>query len=181
MPNPFTRVKVTSQEPPERPHAIDPVPEHVKGDNNPYRGLESHGVPADNEPTPPGMWADNHEGFNYVEPPLEVDPIPVEIVTRYGREFRRHRMHRMSIDNTHGVQFIGRNESRTSIVLQNRDAANSIFISHAPIDAQNFAIAGWELAKGESVTINSQAAIFAVGSNAAVATLQAIEYYVLEQ
>ena len=182
MPNPLTRVVTPVQSKPvqDRPEPVAPIPESVKGDNNPYRGLEDHGVPSDNKPAPPGTWADNHEGFTYVKPPREQDPIPVEIVNEYGSEYRRYRIHRMSIDNTRGMQFVGRNDARTSILVQNRDAANSIFIYHAPVDPYNTAQA-FELAAKEDITLMTQAPIYVVGSNAAMCTVQAIEYYSVQE
>lgn len=183
MPNPLTRVgtPVQSKNVPDRPEPVAPIPESVKGDNNPYRGLEDHGVPSNNHPSPPGAWADNHEGFTYVKAPLEQDPIPVRIVNEHGNEYREFRIHRMSIDNTHGVMFVGRNDARTSIEIQNRDAVNSVFIQARPTDPVNGPIYGFELAKGESHTFITQAPIHIVGNNAAMVTVQAIEYFTVQE
>ena len=183
MPNPLTRIgtPVQSKPVPDRPEPIAPIPESVKGDNNPYRGLETHGVPSNNKPEAPGAWADNHEGFTYVKPEREQDPIPVEIVNEYGREYRRFRIHRMSVDNTRGQQFVGRNDARTSIYIRNRDAANSIFVSHSPTDPFNGPAFGFELAAKEELTLLTQAPIYIVGNNAAMVTVQAIEYYSVQE
>lgn len=183
MPNPFIRLgsQVQSKPAEDRPTPIPPVLEKYAGENNPYRGIESHGVAANDEPSPPGAWADNHEGFTYVEEPPMQDPIPVEIVTKYAREFRRFRIHRMSVDNTHGVQFVGRNDARTSILIQNRDAANSVFIQERPTDPNNGPAYGFELAKGEELTLFSEAPVYIVGNNAAMVTVQAIEYYSVKE
>lgn len=183
MPNPLVKIGTPVQSKPvqDRPEPVAPIPESVQGDNNPYRGLETHGVPSDNKPAPPGAWADNHEGFTYVKPAREVDPVAVEIVNEYGKEYRRHRIHRASVDNTRGLTWIGRNDARTFVTIKNRSVANSVFLYHEPIDPVSGPLYGWELAAGETLDLHSQAPVYVVGQNANMTTIQAIEYYSVQE
>lgn len=120
MPNPFSslaRVQVTSKNAPERPEAIPPVPEHPAGDNNPYRGTESHGVAAVNKPSPTqGDW-DTQEGRTYLPAEQEYEPIPVRIVQEHGNEFRQFRVHKFTILGV--TMILPRNLSRISARLRN--------------------------------------------------------------
>lgn len=183
MPNPFIRLNapVTSKEPQDRPEPIPPTPEQYAGENNPYRGIQDHGVPATNIPNPPGTMADTKAGVNYLPPERVMDPVPVEIVNQFGKEFRRHRVHRASVNNERGLQFIGRNDARTSILIRNVDAANSVWLYHAPIDPVNGPNVGFELAFGQDITYYSQDEIYAVGDQATFVTLVAIEHYSVQE
>lgn len=182
MPNPFIRVGVTSKEPQDhRPEPIPPVPEHYEGQNNPYRGIEDHGVPPTSTPNPPGAMQDTKVGVNYLPPERVMHPVPVEIVNRFGREFRRHRVHKMSVNGARTVQFLGRNEARTSVVISNPDAALSLFVG-ITMD-MNPALNGYELKPGKEITLTSDDAVYVFGTavDPAVQTVQALESYSVQE
>lgn len=178
--NPLTAVQVTSKPPPERPEAIPPVPEVYQGVNQPYRGTQEHGVTPNAEPHPTQADWDTREGRTYLKPEEEQEPVPVRIVQQHGAEFRRYRVHRMSVDNTRGVQLVGRNMARNSILVQNRDDVDSVFFYHDPIDPVSGPAIGFEIGPGEDHRIDSQDAVYIVGEGATLSTVQAIEYYSVE-
>lgn len=178
MVNPLARVQVTSKEPPKRPEAIPPVPEHPAGDNEPYRGVVDHGVKATDKPSPTQANWDTREGHTYMAPEEEYEPIPVRIVQQHGNEFRQFRVHRMSVDNTHAVQLLGRNLGRNSVYISNPDNANAVMISHE----REMPLGGFVLNPGQNVTLFTHDEVYAIGTIAAPAVqiAQAIEYYSIE-
>ncbi len=179
MPNPFIRLgsQIVSKPVPDRPEPIPPIPEEYVGTNNPYRGIEDHGVKPGNHPNPPGAWADNHEGFTYVEEPPAIDPIPVKLVTEYGRELRKMRVHKLSVNAARTQQFIGRNDARSSVYISNPDAALHFFVGMS--QGMNTALNGFDLGPGQSVTLYTEDEIYILGTavDPAVQTVQAIEHY----
>ena len=179
MPNPLARVQVTSKEPPKRPDAIPPVPEHYEGDNNPYRGIEDHGVKPDVKPSPTQADWDTREGRTYMAPAEEYEPIPVRIVQQHGNELRRMRVHRMSVDNSRGQQLVGRNLARQSILVSNPDGANNQIIGHS----REFPLGGLILIHGKDVTLYTHDDVYVMGVAVppAVQTAQAIEFYSVEE
>lgn len=185
MPNPFIRVgsQVQSKPVQDRPQPLVPVVEHPAGVNNPYRGIEDHGVRPNDEPSPPGAWADNHEGFTYVEIPDDVKPIPVEIVKHFAREYRRARI-LTGLADQNGQQIIGRNDARTSVRIENRDAANALYIAFRPIDNTSSSLLGFALdAQGGNITLTTEAAIYATTPTGITAQVkwQIMEEYVVNE
>lgn len=178
--NPLLNTRLnTGKSPQTRPEAIPPVPEEYVGDNNPYRGIESHGVARTVEPTPIEGYGATQPGITYVKPEKDEDPVPVRIVQAHGREIRDWRPHTGSV-GSQGLMILGRNEARSSVLVQNQDAANSIYISATPIDSVNCDILGFELKAGQSVTINSENEVYAVAKVAGPTKWQAIEHYSVE-
>lgn len=62
---------------------ITPLPEHYKGDNHPYRGIEDHGVPSTVEDAPVDSPALNYEDETAFDYPAEThtqEPVPVYVV-----------------------------------------------------------------------------------------------------
>lgn len=179
MPNPFIRLggQVQSKPVDDRPEATPPVLEHYAGTNNPYRGIEDHGVKSNNDPTPPGMWADNHTGFHYADEEPAQDPIDVRIVNQYQRELRKCRVHVMSVSNIRTQQFVGRNEARQSITFRNNDAVLSVYVGTTI--GMNIALNGFELKPGQDLTLFTEDELYVLGTavDPAVQRVQAIEQY----
>jgi hypothetical protein len=178
MVNPLARVQVTSKEPPKRPEAIPPEPEHYAGTNQPYRGINDHGVKATEKPSPTQADWDTREGHTYMAPEEEYEPIPVRIVQQHGNEFRQFRVHRMSVNAAKSVQLLGRNHERSSVYLTNPDAALDLFISHRP----EMPLGGFILHAGQNITLYTHDEIYVMGAavDPAVQTAQALEYYSIE-
>lgn len=130
MPNPFMRLGTPNQgtdqniaDSDKHPYGQAPVLEHIKGHNNPYRGVESHGVVPNNDPTPvPG----NTEGVDTVFISEEPDPapVPVRIVQESSNAQKRFRVLR-GITNTSISAVtvpnivIGENRSRRKMLIFN--------------------------------------------------------------
>jgi hypothetical protein len=127
---------------PPAPERIQPEPEKVAGPVFPYRGQEQHGVESESHPWPePKTEArDNQPGYQAMAPIKEQDPIPVTIVTEYGRELRKWRTisHHVSGPAGNVVQLVGRLPGRTRIRIQNTKAFNetaphpTVRVSHDP-------------------------------------------------
>jgi len=84
MPN-----QINTSTPPPDPERIDPVVNRELGDNNAYRGIESHGVPRTNEWTQvPSALDENEEVEAFDVSHAAIDPIPVKIVNEGMRELR---------------------------------------------------------------------------------------------
>lgn len=66
---------------------IEPVPEEYVGDNNPYRGIENHGVAPTESPSPVPGYSSEIE-VEYLEEEQEPTPVPVRIV-QTGPQYRR--------------------------------------------------------------------------------------------
>lgn len=119
-------MRQTPDQGPPAPERIEPEPEKVKGPNFPYRGYEQHGVESESEPWPePGTSAkDNHAGYQAMDPIKEHDPIPVTIVTEYGRELRKWRTSKFTVTGPPGTitQLAGRNVGRVYLSIQNNNA-----------------------------------------------------------
>lgn len=183
MPNPFIRLggQVQSKPVDDRPEATPPVPEHYVGTNNPYRGIEDHGVKPNNDPSPTGAWADNHEGFTYVKEDPAQAPIDVHVVNLYARELRKCRVHVMSVNGSRTQQFVGRNEARQSITFRNNDAALSVFIGITI--SMNTALNGFELKPGQDLTLFTEDELFVLGTavDPLVQRVQAIEQYSVKE
>lgn len=99
---------------------IEPVPEEYEGDNNPYRGIESHGVEPTADPRPvPG----HSEGrpVVYDAPQEEPEPLPVVIRSEHGRELRRSRFYHeyASPNTTNPRRIVSDDDGRTKVTIQN--------------------------------------------------------------
>lgn len=123
MPNPLMRLGTPKQSTEPPVHSIDPIIEHVEGQNNPYRGLEQHGVPAHYTPTDPLVDRDTRSAFFEV-PPTEPDPVRVVIVNDEDvtKELRTLRAIKYSVGNT-AVQVLSRNDRRVACSVRSVQAS----------------------------------------------------------
>jgi hypothetical protein len=178
MGNPLglARMQVMSKKAPERPEAIAPVPEGTVGHNNPYRGIEDHGIKSTNDPAPTQANWDTREGRTYLPADQEYEPIPVRIVQEYGNEFRRFRIHAMTTSASNAFRMLGRNRDRTSVLISNPDPALTLYIGGPGLTPN---INAFAVLPGKEFTIYSTDEIWVVGTAVASATqpVQALEYF----
>lgn len=174
MPNPLigTRRLNTGKPADDRPHATPPRPEAYVGDNNPYRGTNEHGVeparPYDDPYTGDDAWEDTTSGvFEPEKAPL--NPVPVEIVTRYARELRRFHVQRPRINAGTVSSLAGRNDARSSLTINNI-SASVIYIGNTESVAD---FTGFPVAAGGVLNLNTEDAVYAYcASDASVAVIE---------
>ncbi len=117
MGTPFTNAVQhrTSKEAPDRP--IEPRPEAYEGFNNPYRGVNDHGVPMEYDVLPPIVHGDDTE--NYEPAPEPIAPIPVTVVnSKTGRD--RHKLRTFSFyanGSSGSSPMLGLDRTRTKLTL----------------------------------------------------------------
>lgn len=110
---------------------IDPQAESYVGHNHPYRGLDNHGVPDDNEPHGFDGYADMHSGEYEIEKE-DVPPIPVRMVTLGPRELRRFNTTQTLCDSTTAAvprMVAGRRQNRIQAFIYN-NSANIVWIGN---------------------------------------------------
>lgn len=168
MPNPFTRLpRNQSTQDSDRPVSITPVPERVRGHNNPYRGMEAHGVDPNNDThdVEDYGWMEKERGVvvSYEPAPDPVDPIPVIVVQGQGRELKRFRVTRVTADGTGGQpkSMLGRDAKRRSVIIKNT-SADPVYIGHDQMSASP--MHGFPLAQNETLTMNGTEPFFAQSS-----------------
>lgn len=106
---------------------VQPTPERYAGENNPYRGVQEHGV----EPTEESMQPPAHaEGrpVVYEEPPEEQEPVPVRIVGEFGREIRLGQTDSVTLLKGQKRQLLGKDDKRISALVRNMDEAETVYI-----------------------------------------------------
>lgn len=123
MVNPLLRKKAATTNESDG-HMVDPPKDYpvldqekYAGQNFPYRGTQAHGVEPTHAPVDVPEWDDEREGILYDEPIGEADPVPVRIITGYGRELRKWRTSSVLVSNT-PVQLAGRADNRTRLRIQ---------------------------------------------------------------
>lgn len=118
MPNPLLRLgngANRGMQPPDRPQAIQPVPEHYVGSNHPYRGTEDHGIADTVHPDDDINYDGTRDAYFELEPHAP-DVVPVRIVQQDGKPTRRlfrTRQVPFNVDDP-PVQILGRNDRRIS-------------------------------------------------------------------
>lgn len=165
MPSPFMRANLrTSKKPQDRTEAIPPIPEHqYEDDNNPYRGIERHGVPKQYDPQFPPDY-DDEVSVDYEDEPNEPDPIPVIVVSAGGREQKRFRSMTVSVpgkDNGNMAMLIGAERNRTRILINNATVATHLYIADRPYPADSAPIYSYDMASGEKLELHTTEAIYA--------------------
>lgn len=185
MPSPFLGGRiVTSKTNVDRPVAIEPVPEHYAGDNNPYRGIENHGVASDSPWRETDEDMPDHDGrlvTVFDQDNEEPDPIPVRIVNRSSVERRAFRViisYAGGMNTGRAIQILGQDDSRTAATIINRNAVGTVFIADAPETAND--VSGWAIVEnGGSYRTESQKAIYATFTGADDGKVRiAVEYRV---
>lgn len=163
MPNPLMRLgtPVQSRSQTDRPSPITPLMEEVEGTNNPYRGLEDHGVDPNSKAHDPDtstvdVTGRSKPGTVYIVQKEPETPVPVKIVQDSGREYREFWTDRLAVSNS--VQLLGRDDHRVSSRVQNVDAAKTVWIASGRDD---LALRGWPLGPGKELSINGEMSVYA--------------------
>lgn len=164
MPNPFTpwprnlsRRIDTEREP------IKPVPEEHAGDNNPYRGIESHGVAPTERPSPVPGFSGAVE-VEYLPEEREPEPVPVRIVQsgpKYRRTFRADG-HQYTYTDFNGRPFrlLPREEYRTKVTIMQTNGFFEVFIG-ASDQLQDWT-GGYPVSNRDSISIATTEEIWAL-------------------
>jgi hypothetical protein len=119
MPNRYSQQPGQATAPDER-QPYTPVPDDYEGDNNPYRGLQNHGVEPSGKPYEvPGFEDATPVVFEITEP--EPEPVPVRIVNSEtgSRQMRKWAVSALPITEGQPHQLAGRDLRRTSLILHN--------------------------------------------------------------
>lgn len=184
MPNPLMSGRVvTSKTNVDRPVAIEPVEEHYAGDNNPYRGIENHGVASVNPWRETDEDMPDHDGrlvTVYETDDDTPDPIPVVVVNESSRERRAFRTvvsYAGGTDNGRARMLIGQDVSRSQATIRNKSVGAVIWINDTPETAN--ALSGFPIEQGGTYVTYSQEAIYATVDQASDMSVPiAIEYRV---
>lgn len=185
MPSPFLGGRVvTSKTDVDRPVAIEPVEEHYAGDNNPYRGIENHGVASDNQWRETDEDMPDHDGrlvTVYETDEDTPDPIPVVVVNESSRErraFRNVTGYAGGTDNGGRARMLlGQDSSRSQATIRNKSLGAVIWINDTPETATP--MSGYPIEQGAAYVTYSQEAIYATVDTAADLLVPvAIEYRV---
>lgn len=110
------------QKSPNRPDQVKPVPEHYEGENQPYRGTETHGVKPTEGVDAGAYYAemqqdDGPDDVQYVAPDEELEPIAVRVVQKTSRERLSWRAVRFIVGDT-PQQILGRHERRKNVRIR---------------------------------------------------------------
>lgn len=167
MPNPLIKSGPanTSKDVPDR-LGLRPAIEGYPGDVFPYRGTEDHGVTATDKPTQPGDWQTGRD-VEYMERPVEQDPIPVRIVEEGSRELRRFRVfvgYAGGTTNNMPKQIVGQDEERSTVRISNTSTDKTVWISHSAEQASS--VYGYPISAGEELVLYTHMAIYAMSDNA---------------
>lgn len=158
-------------------YSHEPRAEDYAGDNNPYRGIQNHGV----DPSTPPSEVPGWDGAALVpvepdEPPQE--PVPVRIVQESAHE----------IDMWNGTTFFlnkgneptlvaGRHEHRTSLNITN-EGPDPVFLH--PDNNGTVALAAVRIISGGSFSLDNGAEVYAFVDGATTALVRVVWEYTVE-
>lgn len=185
MPNPFVRLQgVTSREY-VRPVPMTPDQEESveRSQNHPYRGIETHGVPDTDSPSPTLGYNEGRPGVVYEAAPEDVEAVPVRVVNEKQRERRYARVLRAyasPLSNPTPQAIVGVDDDRLNVRVKNQTAATDIvYIGHSRETANP--TFGYRLKVDEEYSTSSQGELYAYGMHATdVIPLGVTVDYVLE-
>lgn len=166
--NPFTML------PKPKPVKIDPtakdlssritpeMEEVVEEDmNNPYRGIQDHGVKPTHDPSPVQVGWENgaNAHIQYENVPHEIAPIPVYMAYSGQRELRTIRVTREYFNN--GPRMIlPKNERRIKATIKNN---SNVYVVIGP-DSGISSMTGWPLGPQESIELIAESEIWGATS-----------------
>lgn len=161
-------------EPKDRPVPITPLEEEFVGEdyNNPYRGMEQHGV----EPNTHFHDAPIDKGSDvveYVEEEHVPDPIPVRIVNADKEEFKDWNVRRDFATPGIASRLIQNNTQRTKATIKNIGTA-VIYIAPEPINNSQM---GYPVAVNAEYTYDQQGDLWAMTDDAAAQAVAIIQEY----
>ena len=176
MPNPFMRIGTpsVSKKADDRPHAVEPIPEEYVGENNPYRGIQDHGVEPTGKPIGGPDYEDDIPAF-YEEVKPDADPVPVRIVSAGGRELRRFNTWQEAVAAGTVRMIAGRNNARNSIVILNT-GTDTIYVGSSESVAS---YTGFPVGAGGTLSLNTEDAVYAYA--AAQQTVACIEEFSVKE
>jgi hypothetical protein len=132
--------------------AIDPTMEEYAGENNPYRGIEQHGVVPNTSPMEEIAYSNGRPAV-YDVPEDEPEPVAVRIVSgESSREIVSVRTDR-GIVNNETRRIVNRMEGRQDLRIKNLHETKTMYIdevSFAPGTANGFPIEA-----GETLSLGS--------------------------
>jgi hypothetical protein len=159
----------TFEEPVGNTRPVPPEMERVYAPVFPYRGIEQHGVPVENQPWLP-VDGDEHSWDGEVpfdNDDIPVRPVPVIVVTDAEREIKSWRSVYFNLGKTTPALVVGQNEKMRRVTLKHAGLATDdgvIWISH---DANMISgLAGYPLFARESISIATEEEVYAVADNA---------------
>jgi hypothetical protein len=179
MPNPLLNRQVnTSNDPPDRMgpggKGTKPILEEYVGDNNPYRGVETHGVAPTVHPEFTEKYDPDEDGEEYDKPVEFPEPIPVKIVHETVTEFVDWIVRRETVDsNTRRI--VQQNDRRIGLRVKNMDAAKTIYVFP---ESNNAIFLGWPLAPLEQLNLlASQADVWGLSGDGTQVEVAIMEEY----
>jgi hypothetical protein len=134
MPNPLIqRQRNISTKPLDHDDAIPPRVDSYEGDNNPYRGIENHGVESKNRlsDVPEEFAPEDYKIIPYDSEDKDIDPIPVRVV--HGpteREFRTFLTGR-AYATANASCIVARDFTRSKVRLRNISGV-TVWLSNTP-------------------------------------------------
>lgn len=159
--------------------ANEPAAEVYAGENFPYRGIETHGVKPTADPTNMPDWRSDGRLVPVltVPPNVEIEPVPVRIVNEGSREIKRWRNSTYLVPDT-AVQIVGRDRTRTRVLIRNVSTADPIFIG---TDSSLTPTFGYVLDFGATLELFSTEEIWAIANPTDSVSLNIlVEYSVTE-
>lgn len=141
---------------------LRPAVEGYTGNVFPYRGSEDHGVSATEKPLEPSDW-EHGVPVEYSERPIDVDPVPVKIVTEGSRELRRFRVVVGYAGSSSPRQILGQDEERSFVRIKNTTSDKTLYVAHHLEQAT--ATWGYPIAPGDELPTSTQMAIYASTSD----------------
>lgn len=177
--NPLTKLgPMRTSKKPQRPTPEQPVPEAYAGHNNPYRGVEAHGVEPTEEPLDELDYSDGRL-VEYEEPEQQPEPVPVRVVTEGSRELKKFRpvvAHAGGTDRGRPFQILGADDTRDRATIHNNNTA-TVYIGSTPEEAS--VANGFPIEENGTYATSSQDELYAFINQAAIAEVRiAIEYTV---
>jgi hypothetical protein len=154
----------------------EPRAEDYAGDNNAYRGVESHGVAKTVDPIDVSGY-DGTVPVVYDQPAPEPVPVPVRIVSESARERKMWRVNRYLVNSVAPVRVVNALETRTDLHIHNA-GPNDVFLSPESHSAtEGF---GFPVAAGGSLSLNSEESVWGSVRNGESAELRILTEYTVE-
>lgn len=147
----------------------------------PYRGQEYHGVNPNLGGPPPDLNKDvfDQSAVKYdpqEDQPVDIRPVPVHIVNLSGRERRAFRTTAEVVSNI-AVLLAGHDPARTSLMIKNTDAANTVFISD---NSNPNPVTSYPLGPGVEVSLGTEDAVYIISPTAPVTVATLAEMSIKE-
>lgn len=153
--------------------AVEPVPEAYVGDNNPYRGIEQHGVENPNKPTVVPGYGDTYQVELQDNAPIP-DPVPVLVVNQGARERRDWAANNTFVDSSRVVEVLPNDPRRTKATIVNA-GPNTVYVGRT----QSVSVAfGFPVAMGATFpTLEAETNMYAITAATETANLRVLWEY----